>query len=111
MANDVDRLRIATDLLQEHGLVVDERQLAALLGLTVRAVLWVSYDGTADQRPKVYNWALEDEAAMDDELKQQWLPVAFWLNRGWKIVPGGTPSTTSTNVTILIVEKVASGNH
>jgi hypothetical protein len=37
------------------------------------------------------------------------LPLAFWLTRGWKFVPGGTPSTTAGNTTILIVEKVASG--
>jgi hypothetical protein len=30
---DADRLRVASDLLQEHGMVVDERHLAALLGV------------------------------------------------------------------------------
>jgi hypothetical protein len=30
---DTDRLRVASDLLQERGIAVDKRQLAALLGL------------------------------------------------------------------------------
>lgn len=109
-ATITDRLRVATDLLQDHGFVIDEHQLAALLGLTVRAVLWVGDDdGGPDRRPKVFQWTSEDEASVDAELKQQWLPLAFWLNRSWKIVPGGTPSTTISNTTILIVEKVVSG--
>lgn len=108
MANDADRLRIAADLLQERGITIDERQLAALLGLMVRVVLWVNYSHGNDNRVYVHAAVAEDSTQVDNVLMLRGVTLADWFSHGWKLAPGFAASTNENNFTILILEKARS---
>ena len=109
-----DDLRVAADLLQQHGFRVPEDVLRQLLGRrrSVRAILWVcdntwderfgSDTGMTTRRMQVLSFAAEE--CVEKELHGQ-PPLARWLERGWRIVPGGTPHTTQNSTTTVIVER------
>jgi hypothetical protein len=103
--NNADRLRIAADILQERGIAIDERQLAALLGLMVRAVLWVKFSQGHDNRVYVEAVVAEDSTQVDAALMRGGSTLADWFSHGWKIAPGFTASCAEKSYTILILEK------
>lgn len=105
-AQSADRLRIAADILQERGIAIDERQLAALLGMMCRTVLWVAFYENRSEAIRVMNWASERPEAVPDDLRADSY-LSEWFANGWKLVVGAGVTTNITTMTALVVEKVA----